>query len=59
MNLKQVVSTFAKDESGQDLIEYALVAALIGLGAVSSMKTFATTIGSAFTTVGNTLTSSV
>ena len=59
MNLKQVVSTFAKDESGQDLIEYALVAALIGLGAVSSMKTFATTIGSAFTTVGNTVTSSV
>ena len=59
MNLKQVISTFAKDESGQDLIEYALVAALIGLGAVSSMKTFATTIGSAFTTVGNTLTSSV
>ena len=59
MNLKQIVLTFAKDESGQDLIEYALVAALIGLGAVTSMKSFATTLGNAFTTVGKTLTSNV
>lgn len=59
MNLKQIVLTFAKDESGQDLIEYALVAALIGLGAVTSMKSFATTIGSAFTSVGSTLTTNV
>lgn len=59
MKLKQIVLTFTKDESGQDLIEYALVAALIGLGAVTSMKSFATTIGSAFTTVGSTLTSNV
>ena len=59
MKHKQIVLTFAQDESGQDLIEYALVAALIGLGAVTSMKSFATTIGSAFTTVGNTLTNNV
>ena len=26
------------DESGQDLIEYALVAALIALGAITAMK---------------------
>lgn len=59
MNYKKMISAFLKDESGQDLIEYALVAALIGLGAVTSMKSFATTIGSAFTTVGSTLTSNV
>lgn len=59
MKLKQIVCALVKDESGQDLIEYALVAALIGLGAVASMKSFATTIGNAFTTVGNTLTSNV
>ncbi|MGI4828340.1 MAG: Flp family type IVb pilin [Janthinobacterium lividum] len=57
--LKQVFSTLIQDESGQDLIEYALVAALIGLGAVVSMRSFAGTIGNAFTSVGNTLTSSV
>lgn len=59
MNIKQIVCAFVKDESGQDLIEYALVAALIGLGAVASMKSLATTIGSAFTTIGSTLTSNV
>ena len=31
-NLKNLLNNLATDESGQDLIEYALVAALIGLG---------------------------
>ncbi len=39
------------DESGQDLIEYALVAALIALGAVTSMQTVATSIGNAFSQI--------
>lgn len=47
------------EEDGQDLIEYALVAALVGLGAVASMRGLATKIGSAFTTVGTNLTSNV
>jgi Flp pilus assembly pilin Flp len=29
-NIKQVFASFMKDESGQDLIEYALVAGKIG-----------------------------
>jgi pilus assembly protein Flp/PilA len=59
MNIKQIISRLVREESGQDLIEYALVAALIGLGAVSAMKTFATTLSSAFNSVGSSLTSSV
>jgi pilus assembly protein Flp/PilA len=47
------------DESGQDLIEYALVAGLIALGATASMKVLATTIGSALSGIGSRLTSSV
>ena len=47
------------DELGQDLVEYALVAALIGLGSVTGMKTLANYISNAFTTVGSTLVSSV
>ena len=47
------------DESGQDLIEYALVAALIALGAVASMKTLSGKIGTAFTTIGTSVTSNV
>jgi pilus assembly protein Flp/PilA len=48
-----------KDESGQDLIEYALVAALIALGAVASMRTLAASIGTALGNVGTRLTNAV
>lgn len=44
-----------QDESGQDLIEYALVAALIALGAVASMRGLSTAIGDAFAAIGTSL----
>jgi pilus assembly protein Flp/PilA len=47
------------DESGQDLIEYALVAAIVGLGAIASLKGLSTKIGTSFSSVSSTLTSSV
>jgi pilus assembly protein Flp/PilA len=47
------------DESGQDLIEYALVAALIGLGATATMRTLATALGTALAGIGTRLTSAV
>jgi pilus assembly protein Flp/PilA len=50
---------FLSDESGQDLIEYALIAALVGLGAVVSMNSLAASIGSAFSSIGTTLSSSI
>jgi pilus assembly protein Flp/PilA len=58
-NLQKLISEFLWDESGQDLIEYALVAALIALGATATMKTLATTIGTAFTVVGTKLTGAI
>jgi pilus assembly protein Flp/PilA len=58
-SFKQLLNDLVTDESGQDLIEYALVAALVGLGAVASMNTLSTQIAGAFNGVGNTLTSSV
>jgi len=39
---------FAADESGQDLIEYGLLCALIGLAAITSMRTLANHISSVF-----------
>jgi pilus assembly protein Flp/PilA len=57
-NLKHTLSNLS-DESGQDLIEYALVAALIALGATAAMSTLATTISTAFTTVGTKLTNAI
>jgi pilus assembly protein Flp/PilA len=58
-SLKRLFSDILRDESGQDLIEYALVAALVGLGATASMKTLATTIGTALTGIGTRLTSAI
>jgi pilus assembly protein Flp/PilA len=57
--IKQAIVAFMKDESGQDLIEYALVAGLIGLGAVIAMTSLSGKIGNAFNTVGNNLTNSI
>ena len=45
-----------QDESGQDLIEYALIAALIALGAVVSMKAVTTAIEAEFTKISGALT---
>jgi pilus assembly protein Flp/PilA len=45
------------DESGQDLIEYAIVAGLIGIGAVVSLTGLSTKIKTALNNVGNQLTS--
>ena len=53
------VTHFVADETGQDLVEYALVAALLGLGAVTSLKTFSTKISTSFTSIGTTLTTNV
>ncbi|RXH54336.1 Flp family type IVb pilin [Granulicella sibirica] len=57
--IRIVFELLLKDESGQDLIEYALVAGLIALGAVAAMSGLATKIGTAFNTVGSQLTSAM
>jgi pilus assembly protein Flp/PilA len=58
-NMKQLLKNLMTEDSGQDLIEYALVAALVGLGAVASMQGLANSIATAFSGVGNALTSAV
>ncbi len=54
--LNKTFTHFLADESGQDLIEYALVAALIGLGAVASLTTLRGAITNAFSSIGTTIT---
>jgi len=44
-----------KEESGQDLIEYALIAALIAVGAVAAMGSLANSISNEFNVVGGKL----
>ncbi len=55
----EVLRGLHKDESGQDLIEYALVAALIAFAAVLAMKSLATAINNAFSTIGSKLNSAL
>jgi pilus assembly protein Flp/PilA len=47
------------DEEGQDLIEYALVVALIAFAATAGMSSLATAINTAFSGIGTTLTTYV
>jgi len=54
---KALFLSFLQDESGQDLIEYALVAGLIGLAAVVAMSSLGTKISTAFSSVGSSLAS--
>jgi pilus assembly protein Flp/PilA len=57
--MKKFIKQLVADESGQDLIEYALVAALVGLGSVASMNGLAGSIANTFNGIGNTLTNAV
>ena len=56
MNLCEL---FLSEDSGQNLIEYALVAGIIGLGAVVAMTSLGTKISAAFTSIGSSLTSAI
>ncbi len=46
-------------EEGQDLVEYALVVALIAFGAVAGMNALAGGINNAFNTISTTLSSTI
>lgn len=54
-NLVSMLSRLHKEESGQDLIEYALVVALIALAATAGMSTLAGGINTAFSKLGSIL----
>ena len=46
---------FLKDESGQDLVEYALLCALIALACVAGVQIVAAEVNSAFSKIGSRL----
>jgi pilus assembly protein Flp/PilA len=48
-----------RDDEGQDLIEYALLAALIALAAVVAMQATGTSINGVFNSISGQLTSAV
>jgi pilus assembly protein Flp/PilA len=52
MSLAALVTKVGQDESGQGLVEYVLLLALIAFGAIAGMSALASSVNSAFTKVG-------
>lgn len=48
----QVLVRLHKSESGQGLVEYLLIVALVALAATAGMSIFATKVNSAFSQIG-------
>jgi pilus assembly protein Flp/PilA len=53
--MKQLVNRLLCDESGQDLIEYALIATLLVLVIISGMNGLGSSIKSDYTKIGSSL----
>ena len=54
--MTQIIRNLIIEDSGQDLIEYALVAAIVGLGSIAAMKGLANVTKNTFNSIGNSLT---
>ncbi len=54
---KWYLRAFLAQESGQDLIEYALIAGLLGLASIATLSRLSTNIGTALGNIGSTITS--
>ena len=52
VKIREAFAKLHREDSGQDLIEYALIAALIALAATVGMGAVATAINEAFSSIG-------
>lgn len=50
--IKERLRNLLSDDSGQDLVEYALLAALIGLSAMAAMHKFDKKLSTDYTRIG-------
>ena len=57
-DVKRLLKKLVKEDSGQDLIEYALVAALVGLGSVAAIGGLTNSLKNSFNAIGSGLASS-
>ena len=51
-DMKNLVNRFVREEEGQDLIEYSLLAALIAVACIAAMRALAVDINGIFTAIG-------
>lgn len=50
--MKTLIARFIRDEEGQDLIEYSLLAALIAVASIVAMNALAVDINGIFVAIG-------
>jgi pilus assembly protein Flp/PilA len=50
--MKNLVTRFVREEEGQDLIEYSLLAALIAVACIAAMNALAVDINGIFARIG-------
>lgn len=53
--MKNLLQRLVREDDGQDLIEYALLAAFISLAAVAAITQLGTAINNIYTKISNTL----
>lgn len=53
--LRALAARVTTGESGQTLVEYALIVALVSVALVAGLQALTGNIGAAFTSIGNTL----
>jgi pilus assembly protein Flp/PilA len=53
--MKQLLKNLVREEAGQDMIEYALVAALVGLSTVAVLRAYRVNVSTVFNGIGNQL----
>jgi pilus assembly protein Flp/PilA len=57
--IRTIIHHLLRQDDGQDLIEYALVAALIGLAAVAALNTLSGDVTGIFTSIGTSLSTAI
>jgi pilus assembly protein Flp/PilA len=57
MGMKSILIGFIQDEQGQDLVEYALIVAAIGLALIATVNQLSTAIVSLYSSITQGLTS--
>jgi len=57
--MKQLIARLLTEDSGQDMIEYALIATLVALSITAVLRNYSTNVKSVFNNIGNTLTNAV
>ena len=55
--MKEILIQFLRDEQGQDLVEYALLVAALGLALIATVNQFSTAIISVYSSLTQGLTS--